>query len=35
MIKSMLENKADLEFISKVSNKSVEEIKEIAKGIEL
>ena len=33
MIKSMLENNADYEFISKVSGKSIEEIKEIEKSM--
>ena len=32
MIKSMAENNATLEFISKVTNKSIEEIKEIIEG---
>jgi hypothetical protein len=35
MIKSMLENNADYEFISKVSNKSIDEIKEIEKSMNL
>ncbi len=33
MIKSMLINNAEYDFISKVSNKTVEEIKEIEKSI--
>ncbi len=33
MIKFMLENNADYEFISKVSSKSIEEIKEIEKSM--
>ena len=33
MIKSMLENNADYEFISKVSNKTIEKIKEIEKSM--
>ena len=33
IIKSMLENKADYDFISKVTNKTIEQIKEIEKSI--
>ena len=33
-IKEMYKNHADLEFISKVTNKSIEEIKEIVKSSE-
>ena len=33
MIKAMLKNNANYEFISKVSNKSIEEIKEIEESM--
>ena len=33
MIKSMLENKADYDFITKVTGKTIEEIKEIESSI--
>ena len=34
-IKAMLENKANYEFISKVTNKTIEEIKEIEKSMKV